>query len=144
MNNKQEKVWGLYNTLDNLDSFGEIDIWIKINNLESAISWSMYDKRKPCGTLALIEAEYNLEYLIYYTRKFGVQFNREPSLDKHMEKSESYNAWFKFWSDLYEAMPTDVYRQFISDKYSGKDVSKYMPTNSCKDILEKPVQKVLN
>lgn len=144
MSNKQEKVWGLYNTIGNLDTFDEFSVWITIYNLENAISWSMHDKRKPCGMLALTEAQYNLEYLIYYTRVFGVEFSKEPSSDKHIEKSESYNTWFKFWSDLYESMPTDIYRQFMSDKYSGKDVSKYMLKNSCKNTLEKPVQKVLN
>lgn len=86
----------------------------------------------------LIQAQYNLEYLVYYTRRFGVEFEGEPSATKHVERSASYDAWFKFWYDHFESMDPKVYIQFVKDKFSGKDISKYLPSGSWKDSLEKP------
>ncbi len=141
----EEKKWGLYNTFNNpavLDTLDEIDIWKKIDNLGGSIFWAQHDARKPWAANVsmadLIQAQYNLEYLVYYTRRFGVEFSREPSETEHVERSESYNAWFRFWHDHFESMTPEVYNQFVDDKFSGKDISKYMPSGSWKDSLEKP------
>ncbi|MCR5223668.1 MAG: hypothetical protein K6C11_00750 [Bacilli bacterium] len=150
MSNTNEKVWGLYNTIDNpeaLEELEEIDIWKKINNLGGAIFWTQHDAGKPWAPVVsmdqLIEAQYNLEYLVYSTRRFGVEFSREPSATEHVERSESYNAWFRFWNDHFESMSPEVYDQFVDDKCAGKDISKYMPTGSWKDSLEEQTQKRL-
>ena len=148
MEKMEEKLWGVYNTLDNPEIFetlDEIDIWKKIDNLGGSIFWAMHDAGKPWATNVsakdLINAQYNLEYLVYSTRRFGVEFSKEPSATEHVERSESYNAWFRFWHDHFESMSPEVYNQFVDDKFSGKDISKYMPSGSWKDSLEKPVQK---
>ena len=148
MENKKEKLWGVYNTLDNPEMFetlDEIDIWKKIDNLGGSIFWAMHDAGKPWATNVstedLINAQYNLEYLVYSTRRFGVEFSKEPSATEHVERSESYNAWFRFWYDHFESMNPDVYNQFVDDKFSGKDISKYMPTGNWKDLLEQPEKK---
>ena len=150
MENKKEKLWGVYNTLDNPEMFetlDEIDIWKKIDNLGGSIFWAMHDAGKPWATNVstedLINAQYNLEYLVYSTRRFGVEFSKEPSATEHVERSESYNAWFRFWHDHFESMSPEVYNQFVNDKFSGKDISKYMPSGSWKDSLGKTVQKKL-
>lgn len=143
----EEKKWGLYNTFDNpelLDTLDEIDIWKKIDNLGGAIFWAQHDSahNRPWAAdvsmETLIQAQYNLEYLVYSTRRFGVEFSREPSATEHVERSESYNAWFKFWHDHFDSMDPEVYDQFVDDKFSGKDISKYMPQGSWKDSLGKP------
>ena len=124
MENMKEKVWGLYTTFDNpesIEKIDEIDIWNKIDNLGGAIFWD----------------------LVYSTRRFGVEFSREPSATEHVERSESYNAWFRFWHDHFESMSPEVYDQFVDDKCAGKDISKYMPTGSWKDSLEEQSQKRL-
>lgn len=146
-----EKVWGVYNTIENpelLDTLDEIDIWKKISCLGGAIFWAIHDETKPWATVKLtseelIEAQYNLEYLVYFTRKFGVEFSREPSATEHVERSETYNAWFCFWQNHFDSMSTEVYNQFVDDKLKGKDISKYMPNGSWKDSLEKTKQKKL-
>lgn len=141
------KKWGLYNTFDNpalLDTLDEIDIWKKIDNLGGTIFYANHDaaKNRPWASNVsmadLIQAQYNLEFLVYYTRRFGVEFSREPSETEHVEISESYNAWFRFWHDHFESMTPEVYNQFVDDKFSGKDISKYMPSENWKDSLEKP------
>ena len=150
MEKKEEKLWGVYNTFDNpemVETLDEIDIWKKIDNLSGSIFWAIHDTGKPWATNVstkdLIDAQYNLEYLVYSTKRFGVEFSKEPSSTEHVERSESYNAWFKFWHDHFESMSPEVYNQFVDDKFSGKDISKYMPSGSWKDLLEQPVQKKL-
>ena len=148
MEKMEEKLWGVYNTFDDPEMFetlDEIDIWKKIDNLGGSIFWAMHDAGKPWATNVstedLINAQYNLEYLVYSTRRFGVEFSKEPSATEHVERSESYNAWFRFWHNHFESMSPEVYNQFVDDKFSGKDISKYMPSGSWKDSLEKTVQK---
>ena len=148
MEKVEEKLWGVYNTLDNPEMFetlDEIDIWKKIDNLGGSIFWAMHDSGKPWASNVsakdLINAQYNLEYLVYSTRRFGVEFSKEPSATEHVERSESYNAWFSFWHNHFKSMSSEVYNQFVDDKFIGKDISKYMPSGSWKDSLEKPVQK---
>lgn len=148
-NTKEEKIWGTYNTFKDasiLDTLDEIDIWKKIDNLGGTIFWQNHDYDKPWATLTskeMIEAQYNLEYLVYLTRKFGVEFDKEPTATEHVQESKSYNAWFQFWYNHFESMSEEVYKQFVDDKFSGKDISKYMPTTSWKDTLEKVPQKTL-
>ena len=145
-----EKIWGIYNTFDNAESLNqldEIDIWKKIDNLGSALFWINHDFDKPWRIDAspeqLLEAQYNLEYLVYSTRRFGVEFSKAPSSTEHVERSETYNAWFEFWHDHFESMSNEEYNKFVEDRFSGKDISKYMPSGTWKDNLCKPLQKKL-
>ena len=149
MEKMEKKLWGVYNTFDNpkmFDTLDEIDIWKKIDNLGGSIFWAMHDAGKPWATNVsakdLINAQYNLEYLVYSTRRFGVEFSKEPSATEHVERSESYNTWFRFWHDHFKSMSPEIYNQFVNDKFSGKDISKYMPSGSWKDSLEKSTKKI--
>lgn len=140
----EEKKWGYYTTFDIsvIDTLDEIDIWKKIDNLGGSIFWASRNNRSPWASKISIEdlltAQYNLEFLVYYTRKFGVEFNNEPSETEHVDSSESYMAWFTFWHNHFESMEPEVYKQFVEDKFNGKDITKYMPTGNWKDLLEKP------
>lgn len=146
----EEKIYGVYNTFGDseaLEALDEIDIWKMIDNLGGSIFWALHDSSKPWSNNVskkdLVTAQYNLEYLVYSTRRFGVEFSKEPSITEHVERGESYNTWFKFWQNHFKSMTNKEYDQFIDDKTSGKDISKYMPSNSWKDSLEKNVQKKL-
>ena len=150
MEKTEEKLWGVYNTFDNplvFETWEEIDVWKKIDNLGGALFWANHDIgklwAKNISKKDLIDAQYNLEFLVYSTRRFGVEFSKEPSATEHIERSESYNAWFNFWHNHFESMPPKVFSQFVDDKFSGKDISKYMPSGSWKDLLEQPIQKKL-
>jgi len=150
MEKRDEKLWGIYNTFDDpemLENLSEIDTWKKIDNLGGAIFWAMHDAGKPwsanISAQELINAQYNLESLVYSTRRFGVEFSKEPSATEHVEKSESFNAWFKFWHNHFESMSHEVYNQFIDDKSNGKDISKYMPSSNWKDLFNESKQKKL-
>ncbi len=150
MEKMEEKIWGVYNTFDNpeeAEKAEEVDIWKSIDTLGGSIFWAIHDAGKPwasnVSSQELINAQYNLEYLVYSTRRFGVEFSKEPSATEHVERSESYNKWFQFWHNHFNSMDRKTYNQFIEDKSNGKDISKYMPSGGWKDSLGKPVQKKL-
>ena len=98
-----KKIWGVYTTLDEtkLDNLSEFEIWKKIAFLTKEINCMLNYGKKPgnkdINIKALITEQFNLEYLIYYTKKFGVEFDEVPSYGKHIEKSESFNNWYKYW-----------------------------------------------
>ena len=103
-----KKIWGVYNTLDEtkLDNLSEFEIWKKIALLTREINCILnYGKKqgnKDINIKALITEKFNLEYLIYYTKKFGVEFDEVPSYGKHIEKSESFNNWYKYWTNKFK------------------------------------------
>lgn len=143
-----EKLWGVYNTFEDskiIENLEEFEVWKKINGLGGAIFWAMHDAGKPWAVNVsendLINAQYNLEYLVYSTKRFGVEFSKEPSASEHVEKSQSFNAWFRFWHDHFSKMAPEVYNQLVDDKFCGKDISKYMPVGNWRDLLEKSKQK---
>lgn len=150
METVNEKLWGIYNTFDKpelIETLDEIDVWKKIDNLGGSIFWALHDSGKPWAPRVsaqdLLNAQYNLEFLVYSTRRFGVEFNNEPSANEHIDRSESYNAWFNFWHNHFNSMSREDFEQFIEDKFSGKDISKYMPSGSWKDLLENQIKKEL-
>lgn len=141
------KIWGIYNTSDDkdfADKLSEIDIWRKINNFIETINYAQRLINKPSSMITyeqIKNAEYNLEYLIYYTRKFGVKFDKKPSAKEHIERSGSFIAWYNFWYYHFDSMTKEEYDQFVEDKFAGKDISKYMPKGSWKDTYEEDVTK---
>lgn len=137
MSQIEEKLWGVYNTFDNPEMFetlDEFDLWIKIDNLSKFIFCNMDFAN--VSSQDLIDAQYNLDYLVYSTRRFGVEFSKAPSATEHVERKESYLAWYMFWSNHFKSMTPQVLIQFFEDKANGKDISKYMPFGSWKNSLE--------
>ena len=131
-----EKKWGLYPGRlkpEEVEKLDEIDVWKKIDNLGGTIFWALHDIDKPwnkdLSVNQIIEAQYSLEYLIYHTRKYGVEFSKEPSCEEHIERSSSYLSWYSFWKRHFDSMSEEEYRAFVDDKFVGKDISKYMPIN---------------
>lgn len=141
---QEEKKWGEYNTFPNpaiFDTLEEWDIWYQIDRIGGAIFWQLHDSvypwRQNVSSQELMEAQYNLEFLVYFTRKFGVEFSREPSANEHVERSKTYNAWFEFWNSHFKSMTQEEYNQFVDDKKSGKDISKYLPKGDWRELLKK-------
>jgi len=52
---------------------------------------------------------------MFFWRRFGIEFSREPSATEHIEKSNSYNACFNFWPVHFESMNPEVYNQYVDD-----------------------------
>lgn len=142
MEKTNKKIWGIYNTFNKKpEELNEIDVWINITTIGSILTTAKIMTGLPPETRNfseqdLINAQYNIDYLIYYTRNFGVEFSREPSEDERVEISKSFNSWYQFWSNHFNSMGAECYKQFVDAKNSGRDISKYMPTKSWKDSLK--------
>lgn len=145
MKNVDEKKWGLYPAFlvpEQVEQFDEIGLWNRINKLGGAIFYAFHDAGKPwsepLSAATLMDAQYALEYLVYETRRFGVEFDRAPSVNEHVQRSSSYNAWFIFWNNYFEKMDPQLYSEFVNDRNAGRDISKYMPADTWKDHFVKP------
>lgn len=140
MKNNETKIWGLYPGFlkpEEIDKLSEIEIWEQINNLGNQIYWDGEDLGKPWSTKTkedLEEAQYALEYLIYQTRRFGVEFPKEPNITEHIERTLTYTAWYSYWYDHFNKMSREKYEEFVNARFCGKDTSKYMPTGSWKNV----------
>lgn len=147
---ENNKLWGLYPSFlvpEQIDKLDEIDIWKKIDTIGGTLFWINHDAGKPWAqTLSaneLNEIQYALEYLVYFTRKYGVEFSKEPSVKEHIERSNSYVSWFSFWKNHFESISSEMYNTFVEDKFSGKDISKYMPKETWKEHYNKSKVKKL-
>lgn len=136
-----EKVPGLYpgiikrtKEIDNLD---EVDLYFKIMNLSEYLYKTKKEiESKKIPELDLTEYEYALQFLIYQTTRFGVEFN-DPSEKEMLEISPSYEAWFNFYYTHFGSVFTE--EQWISFqklKNGGYDVSEFMPSGSWKDSIK--------
>lgn len=149
-----EKKWGEYSTYDDpkylREEIKEEDLYNKIEKLGGSLFWFKHDYNKPWVTNqfkseeeqkeTLLGLQYNLEFLVYCTKRFGVVFTKEPSVEEHVERTESYDSWYKFWDDHFKNMPDEVYNKFVDAKNNGEDVSKFLPETSWKDTQETPKQ----
>ena len=132
----EEKIYGLYPAglnPEQIDGLEEYLIYFAINDLGGYI-WSInhrHSRRVDILTAdeleSLKKSQYQLEYLVNKTRKFGVEFSREPQKGQHVERSESYNKWFKFWNNHFEKMSNIDFYQFDMKLSKGEDVSEYLP-----------------
>ena len=132
----EEKIYGLYPAdlnPEQIDGLEEYLIYFAINDLGGYI-WSIRHRHSRGDDVltadkleSLKNSQYQLEYLVNKTRKFGVEFSREPQKDQHVERSESYNKWFKFWNDHFSKMSNDDFSEFDAKLTKGEDVSNYLP-----------------
>ena len=75
--------------------------------------------------------QYVLEYLVYYTRKFGVTFSREPKAGEHVERSEDYLKWFKFWDGIVKSWSNKQCIEFFINK-KKEELSFLLPKTNWK------------
>ena len=112
-----KKIWGIYNTLnkDDLDNLSEYDIWKKIYLLSREIKFTLNYLERPgmkdISIKALIDEQFNLEYLMYYTTKFGVKFDKEPTFGEHIKQSKSFDEWYKKWQKHFKVEVDNKYRK---------------------------------
>lgn len=129
------------NEVNNLD---EVNLYLLIDAMAGHI-WrckhEMAHGRIPY--IDLTEEQYALEYMIYQTKKFGVDL-KEPTIDKHVTPTNSYKAWYKFYDNHFKrVLNNKQWNAFLQAKNNGLDVSEFMPEGNWKDELEKPIQKKL-
>lgn len=135
---------GCIKDVEAIKNLSEIDLYFGIDALGGYI-WrcehEMYHSRMPKTDLT--EEKYALEYMIYQTTKFGVEIP-EPTIDKHISNTPSYNAWYQFYSNHFKKTLTDEqWQAFKQARNNGQDITTFMPSGHWKDLMEQPVQKSL-
>lgn len=145
---KNSKIYGIYpgsikdtNVVNNLS---EVDTFLTISALSSFISRCYHDLHTGMiSDVDLTEEQYALEYLMYQTRRFGVEL-KEPQIGKHVVATTSYKAWYLFYSNHFNNNLTiDQWNEFQKAQKNGEDTTKYMPNGNWTDLLIEPKQKVL-
>lgn len=150
---KNAKIYGIYpgclKDLDAVAKLNELELFVNVECLGGHIWWCNHQMN--CGRIEpidLTEEQYALEYLVYQTTKFGVEL-AEPTLDKHVQKTPSYMAWYQFWYNHYQSLSNLDIAEYQAARQQGEDTSKFMPKGSWKDSFnesngdqEKPAQKV--
>ena len=146
----EKKIWGLYCPAnynpEKVLEMTEMDVWKTIELLGAALFWERHDKNKPWRQPGrtpdeIKDSQYALEYLVYYTRNFGVEFTREPSEEEHVENSQSFNSWYNFWKKHFENMSKQEYDEFILAKTQGKDITKYLPSKTWQEVCKEQTEK---
>ena len=94
------KIYGITTTinLEELDNLTEEEVFEKIYRLQTLIDFGMTNdhnfKEYGLDKDYLENAIYNLDYLTYYTRIFGVKFDTLPEEGKRIKLSDSYLNWY--------------------------------------------------
>lgn len=139
---KNARIYGIYpgsiQNVEEINNLSEVDLYLTIDALGAHI-WrcqhEMAHGRIP--KIDLTEEQYALEYMVYQTRKFGVELP-EPTIDKHISATPSYIAWYEFYSNHFKNVLTDEeWDAFQKARAAEKDTSVFMPFGSWTDLLEK-------
>jgi len=100
----QEKLYGLYpaslnsNIQRKINYMTEEETFKLIHYIEGEIFWSQHEDRNHSIDLEDLETKYYaLDYVIYSTRRFGINFN--PPSTKRLEKNKEYLNWYKKWNN---------------------------------------------
>lgn len=134
---------GSIQDVEAVNNLSEVELFFQINALGGHIWRCKHEMAHGrIEHVDLTEEQYALEYMVYLTTKFGVEIP-EPEMDKHVEGTESYRAWFKFYNDHFNGMSESEWESFVRVRQNGGDVTPYMPTGSWKDLLEKGPKKEL-
>ena len=129
---------------EKIKNLNEVDLYLMIDALGGHIWRCRHEMAHGrIEQFDLTEEQYALEFMVYQTKKFGVELD-EPAIDKHITPTPSYNAWYKFYSNHFRYTLTDEeWNAFQKAQQNGEDTSKFMPEGNWKDLIEKPVQKKL-
>ena len=129
---------------ESIKNLSELDLFFNIDVLGRHIWYCEHEmSHGRIEKVDLTEERYALEYLVYQTKKFGVELS-EPEIDKHITATPSYNAWYKFFKNHFENVLTDEeWNDFMKLRKAGGDVSKYMPQGNWRDLIESPMKKEL-
>lgn len=135
---------GSIKDVEKINNLSEVDLFLAIEGLGGHIWRCMHDmSHGRIEKIDLTEERYALEYMVYQTTKFGVELP-EPQPYKHIEKTDSYNAWYQFYRTHFkETLSKEEWDAFVIAKKSGMDVSQFMPTGDWRDLLKKESEKQL-
>ena len=100
----QEKLYGQYpgslsiHVQNKIQVMSEEEIFKLIYYIEGEVFWSQHEDRNYTNDFKELEEKtFALDFVIYSTRKFGINFN--PPSTKRLEKKEEYLNWYKKWNN---------------------------------------------
>jgi hypothetical protein len=134
-------------SIKNTEAFktmSEVDLYFNIDAMGGHIWRCRHDmSHGRIPEIDLTEEQYALEYMVYQTTRFGVEL-AEPTIDKHIETTPSYNAWYSFYSNHFKnTLTDDQWNDFQRAQRLGQDVSAFMPKGNYQDTLAKSAAKEL-
>jgi len=87
--------------------------------------------------VSLEKEQYAIEYCVMQTRRFGVDIP-DPKDGEHVERTPSYNAWFKWWDSYFQdELGREEFEEYLLLKHEGKDVSHFRPKGDWKKNIVK-------
>ena len=91
----------------------------------------------------LTEELYGLDYLLYQTKKFGVEVS-EPKYPRHIIVGESFQKWFQFYKNHFDQFTDEQWEAFNELKTRGGNVTEFMPVGDWRDSQEeKPTERTM-
>lgn len=116
----EKRIYGLYpgyikNTLD-IDKLSASEIFLAIRNYSSFIYNVKNIVQENADNVDLSEEEYTFDYLVYYTRHFGVEFP-EPEEGKRIVITDSFMDWYKTYYDYYKNILSDEQYESLENDF---------------------------
>ena len=148
LESEQEKIQRIQNTrivgldpgdledTERTNNLSEIGLWLDITNRNCG--WYTRNKyRMPYEIIDKqnIEGWYAFQYMVYQTRKFGVE-TLEPQINRYDITTPSFGDWCVFWKKYYQSMTDEEHSRLRKAVKEGKDLSEFMPSEHRKNLLE--------
>lgn len=118
------------------NNLSEIGLWLDITNRNCG-SYARNKYRMPYEGIDKenIEGWYAFQYMVYQTRKFGVE-TLEPQINRDDITTPSFGDWCIFWSKYYQSMTYEEQIKLNKAVKEEKDLSEFMPSGHWKNLLE--------
>lgn len=135
---------GFIKNPEQIENLSEIDLYFLIDGLGYKIWYYNHAMSHDILKVDLTEEQYTLEYLIYQTRKFGVELS-DAEEGKHIKKTPSFDAWYKFYHNhFYNVLTEEQFKELQYRKSRDENIDEFMPQGSWEDLLIEKDSKILN
>jgi hypothetical protein len=134
--------WGKYqHTLDEagleiLQNSSELEIYsiiTKTSLLLHALKENKSDHDTD-DTKYIEELSYFIEYVVYFTIKYGTNIP-EPTNGDHVIKTPEYMTWYKWWDKYINQLSNDELKVIQTKLHIGAKVSEYRPNGDWRDEM---------
>ena len=114
---------GSIKNTDSIDKLDEIDLFFKIN------SYITYVLKLRDNGYDFTEELYALEYLMYKTKKFGIDFDI-PTENNYLLPSDSFIEWFKYYYNYLNSHCDGDIKKLKFARLNEENIDQYLPKKS--------------